>query len=196
MMNTPSLPSIDSAPPAPGWPRRVRWAVSGLLLVHLGALLAGPCAVEPASLLCQRVWSVYRPYLEGAFLNHGYHFFAPEPGPSHLIRYELELADGTRQTGYFPDRQVHRPRLLYHRHFMLTEHLNAMADAGATQEVLSAQTSSFARHLLHERGARRVNLYLVRHLFPRPNDVLDGMRLNDPSLYRERSLGTFSAGDS
>jgi hypothetical protein len=39
-------------------------------------------------------------------------------------------------------------------------------------------------------------LYLVRHLFPRPNDVLDGMRLNDPSLYRERSLGTFSAGDS
>jgi hypothetical protein len=183
-------------PAAPAWSRRLRLAVSGLLLAHLGAILAGPCSVEPASYLCQSVWGLYRPYLDAAFLNHGYHFFAPEPGPSHLIRYELELPDGTRQTGIFPDRQQHWPRLLYHRHFMLTEHLNSAVDSGTPPEVLAAQSSSFARHLLHAHGARKVNLYLIRHLFPRPADVLQGMRLNDPSLYRERVLGSYSAGDT
>ena len=37
---------------------------------------------------------VFRPYLEAAYLDHGYAFFAPDPGPSHLVRYELEFDDG------------------------------------------------------------------------------------------------------
>lgn len=187
----------ESAPPCPaGWSARARRIVTGLLLVHLAALVAGPCSVEPSSPLCRAVWRLFRPYLDVAFLNHGYHFFAPEPGPSHLIRYELELADGSVQRGFFPDRDRHRPRLLYHRHFMLSEHLSPLAEETAPPELLHAYSASFARHLLDEHQARQVTLYLVRHLLPRPNDVLQGMPLDDASLYRERSLGTFRAEES
>ena len=59
-------------------------------------------------------------------LANGYRFFAPEPGPSHLIRYEVTLPDGTRKEGFFPDRAHHQPRLLYHRYFMLSEFVNTL----------------------------------------------------------------------
>ncbi len=156
--------------------------------------MIGPCSVAPASALSHRVWSVYRPYLQAAYLNHGYHFFAPEPGPSHLVRYEVELADGSRQSGFFPDRTRHRPRLLYHRYFMLSEHLNALMDSGAAPEVVGAYVASFARRILHVHRGQRATLYLMRHLLPEPAAVLAGKPLDEPSLYRERLLGTFDAG--
>ena len=186
----PVLAPTSAIPPRP-WPLRLRLAASALLLWHATALVAASLAVEPASALSGLVWRLYRPYLEASHLNHGYHFFAPEPGPSHLIRYEVTLADGTQQRGFFPDRQAHRPRLLYHRHFMLTEHLNTFTDADVPSELFTAYSASLARHLLHERQAEQVKLYLVRHLFPRPQDVLEGMALDDKSLYRERLLGVY-----
>ena len=69
------------------------------------------------------------------FLNHGYHFFAPEPAPSTLISFEAERADGTKVAGHFPSRKS-IPRLLYHRHFMLTEHLHAAELRDAPDELL------------------------------------------------------------
>jgi hypothetical protein len=51
------------------------------------------------------------------YLDHGYFFFAPNPGPSHLV--------GIRdQSVLFPDRKEQWPRLLYHRYFMLSEFYN------------------------------------------------------------------------
>ncbi|NIO41435.1 MAG: hypothetical protein GTO41_15415, partial [Burkholderiales bacterium] len=55
------------------------------------------------------------------FLDHGYRFFAPEPGPGHLVRYEVTTSDGAGAAGQFPDRDRIWPRLLYHRWFMLSE---------------------------------------------------------------------------
>lgn len=179
-----------------GWTPLRRRVVSGLLLLHVAALVIGPAAVAPASPLSQSAWHLFRPYLEAAYLNHGYHFFAPEPGPSHLVRYELELPDGTRQLGYFPNRDQHKPRLLYHRHFMLSEHLGNLVAEEAPPAIIEAYSVSFARHLLKEHGAKRIKLYIVRHSLPRPGDVAAGMPLDHASLYREKLLGTYEAGDS
>lgn len=103
----------------------VQGLVSLALLYHLTAVLLGPNSIPPfGSLIAERLRPYFRDYIAATFLNHGYKFFAPEPGPSHLIRYVVERPDGTRVTGILPDRQGHWPRLMYHRHFMLTEFIN------------------------------------------------------------------------
>lgn len=86
--------------------------------------------------------SLLRPYSQWMFLDHGYFFFAPNPGPGHLIRIvqsddpvpplpddrrstplsEVNRLDGdNRSILFLPDRKSHWPRLLYHRYFMLSE---------------------------------------------------------------------------
>lgn len=175
------------------WSPRCRAIVSCLLLFHCSALVVSPCAVDPTSNLFRHLWSWYQPYLDVAYLNHGYHFFAPEPGPSHLVRYELTFADDSTKTGFFPDRDVHKPRLLYHRHFMLTEFINSIADAGAPPAVTKAYIKSYAEHLLSDTQAVQVKLHLIRHLLPSGEEVLAGVQLKDPRLYRERWLATVLA---
>lgn len=199
-METPADISEAASPtatPAAGlpepWSRRRRWLVSVLLLWHLTAIVVGPAAVAPSSGLMASIFDWYRPYLNALYLNHGYHFFAPEPGPSHLIRYELAIADGTQIAGLFPHKSEHQPRLLYHRHFMLSEHLSQFAEPGTPPELLQAFSRSYAAHLMAEHRAQSVKLILVRHLFPQPEQVLAGMSLTDKSLYLERPLGTFRA---
>src|SRR3954470_18484166 len=108
--------------------RRVRVVVSVLLALHLFAVFVGPWALPPQnSELSASAARVLRPYLEALSLTNGYRFFAPEPGPSHLVRYEATLDDGTLRTGVFPDKQEHVPRLLYHRYFMLSEFANSLS---------------------------------------------------------------------
>lgn len=190
---SPAPTELAAASPevAAQWSPAVRRIISGLLLLHLTALVAGPASVAPSSLLSQSLWHAYRPYLDLAYLNHGYHFFAPEPGPSHLIRYEAELPDGRRRLGYFPDLKQHRPRLLYHRHFMLSEHLAGMMESGAPSPLVNRYIQSYGEHLLDEYQAEKVKLMMIRHHLADPEDVLKGMKLTDASLYAQRELGTF-----
>jgi hypothetical protein len=175
------------------WSPRTKRIVTLLLLWHVTAVVVGPAAVDPTSGLLLNIFQLYRPYLDALYLNHGYHFFAPEPGPSHLIRYELVLQDGSKKTGYFPNKTEHWPRLRYHRHFMLSEHLSQFADEDSPPEVLQAFSKSYAEHLLAEHQAQEVKLILIRHLFPSPEQVQEGMKLTDQRLFFERSLGIFRA---
>ena len=115
---TPAGPTTQLSP-------ALKIVLSVLLALHVTALVVCPWSIE-RSPLAGRMWNVFRPYVEAAFLNHGYHFFAPQPGPSHLVRYELELADGKQVSGVIPNLEEEQPRLLYHRHFMLTEFLNML----------------------------------------------------------------------
>jgi hypothetical protein len=75
--------------------------------------------------------SIWRPYTQWLYLDHGYFFFAPNPGPGHLLRViasedpipaesTAELDPGWSVTQW-PDRNRQWPRLLYHRYFMLSE---------------------------------------------------------------------------
>ncbi|NQV26466.1 MAG: hypothetical protein HQ518_19085 [Rhodopirellula sp.] len=176
--------------------RRVRGVVSVLLILHLVAIASAPLAMEPASLPAQKVFAVFRPYLDAAFLNHGYHFFAPEPGPSHLIRYELTFSDGRVENGILPDPAKQRPRLNYHRHFMLSEFANTLAVDDSQQSTLQTLSRSFARHLMNERQAESATLFLRRHYIPSPQQVQAGTELDADELYAERPLGTFSLAES
>lgn len=169
------------------WLRRI---ISVGLVLHFVALVIAPLAVAPTSLLWQRTWTVFQPYLEVMNLNHGYHFFAPEPGPSHLVHYELRFDDGRVEQGIFPNVQQHQPRLRYHRHFMLSEFLNNLAIDDGRRELFDAVTQSYAEHLGHEHHAAEVKLSLRRHYVPGPQHVSSGKRLDDLSLFAERPLGT------
>lgn len=169
------------------WLRRI---VSVGLVLHLMALVIAPLAVAPTSPLWQRAWFAFRPYLEGMNLNHGNHFFAPDPGPSHLIHYELRFEDGHVERGIFPNAQQQQPRLRYHRHFMLSEFLNNFAIDDSRRELFDAVTHSYAEHLRHEHHAAEVTLSLRRHYVPSPQHISSGKRLDDLSLFAERPLGT------
>lgn len=161
------------------------------LALHLFALIVPPLAMAPSSPLFSTLWRGMGPYLDVLYLGHGFHFFAPDPGPSHLIRYEVEQADGTRVTGVFPDPQEHSPRLLYHRHFMLTEYANRLAVDESRKADLDQLSASFAGHLLARHQGVKVQLFLQRHYIPTPAHVLQGLALNDPQFIHERSLGTW-----
>jgi hypothetical protein len=175
-------PTATTRPPLKtGW----KAVISIVLVLHLTAVVAAPMVVGPRSGLAEMTFEFFRPYLDAAYLNHGYHFFGPDPGPSHLVRYVVEKPDGTTVEGVFPNRDEHWPRLLYHRHFMLTERLAAGPD---NDPWIKAFAQSYARHVYTLHGAKSVELFLRRHHMPRPDQVLGGMKLDDPSLYEEREL--------
>jgi len=106
------------------WWRR---GISALLILHLVLVVAVPLAIMgPSSRLATAVTTWTRPWIDMTQLSHGYGFFATEPGPSHLIEYDLRFADGTEQHGQFPNLKNEKPRLRYHRHFMLSEKANTI----------------------------------------------------------------------
>src|SRR5687767_8978513 len=110
------------APPRrPGRPPAfVRVSVSVLLVWHLTAVFLAPMSVPPSSQLvidiAQGPWfprwfgPTFQPmqwYLDAFYINHGYYFFAPDPGDGHLIYYDVYDAKGNVvKQGKFPDWDV------------------------------------------------------------------------------------------
>ena len=203
-------PGPQAAAAISPWSPRARWVASVLLAVHLLAVFVAPWSYPPpSSLLAQTIAGWFAPYLQAAYLDHGYRFFAPNPGPSHLVVYELEMPDRAVRRGRFPDLNQHWPRLLYHRHFMISEATFDMTepflgpppaelvDARQRQAYQAAKRRaelllrSLASELLRRHDARSVKLWLHTHLIPDPWEVQNGMRLDDPSLFEERMLGEF-----
>ncbi len=96
--------------------------VSFLVVAHFVAVVLAPLAVvEPRSQLARSLHDAMSPWTQALYLDHGYRFFAPEPGPGHIIEFEVSLPNGEIEKGRIPDRNGHWPRLLYHRWFMLSE---------------------------------------------------------------------------
>lgn len=166
---------------------RSRWfraLLSCLIAFHVTAVFVGPMSSSiltavgrlPAELRPEEpplpwIHNALQPYLDILYLNHGYGFFAPDPGPSHLIRYTIQYDDGRTEQGHLPNPSIW-PRLRYHRHFMLAEQVSA--DSG----------EAYARHLLKKHEAARVTVERVRHFLARPEEIAAGMKLRDPSTYQ------------
>ncbi len=193
------------------WRPSVRMVVSLLLILHLGAVFLGPFAFATQagpggeSPFASLLMGVFRPYIDLAYLNHGYFFFAPNPGASFIVRYRIDYEDGRPAiTGQFPDLKKQFPRLLYHRHFMLSEQWNAEFVPAQLPPQLTndperargwerqrhayeLQKRSFEQHLAAKFGGR-VTLTRVEH---RPGELFevlqDGKSLNAPESYRELS---------
>jgi hypothetical protein len=179
---------LDPAPSSqyrPGRQRLVRWAISAWLVYHLSAIVIAPASVSPASPLVQTVWLVFQPYLQLLYLNNGYHFFAPEPAESTLLAYTATREDGTVTEGRIPNRQI-VPRLLYHRHFMLTEQMNS-----GPPELEAPWFRSYAEHIGHKYGAGKVTLTRQLHYLPTMDMVRRGISLHNPESYENQPLGEF-----
>jgi len=194
------------------WSLRARLVTSVLLVLHLAAVFFPPFAFETSpvrgmgSPIAEAVVNLLQPYIDAAYLNHGYAFFAPDPGPSHLLRARLEFADGREpQEITLPDLQRHWPRLLYHRHFMLSEHLHASFTpsepiAEVVQDRLlaenwrralrryTARKNAIKQHLQTKYGASQVTLTRIEHRLLNPYEVaVRGKKLGEADTYLELS---------
>lgn len=114
---------------AKSWSLKARLIASALILFHVTAIFWPPFTFASTvrgspSPFADGIMGWLRPYSSLMFLDHGYFFFAPDPGPSHLVHYKMEFADGREPVaGVFPNLKEQKPRLMYHRHFMLAESL-------------------------------------------------------------------------
>jgi hypothetical protein len=185
-----------------------RLAASSLLLLHIFAMFLSPFhfnTIPPGGNPApdaELVMPWLRPYINFMFLNHGYAFFAPNPpAANHLMRASLDTGDDRPPTAItFPDRALHRPRLMYHRHFMLTEFLHGAypdplpdepdAESRARHAEALANyfriRASFENHLRVAYGVPAASITRVEHRMI-PYDVLLRERpsLTDPRSYSD-----------
>ena len=126
-------------------------AISLALIFYLLLLFIGPLSNPVASeQLIRPIEKTVRPFERALFLGHGYRFFAPDPGPSHLVEYEITQNDGSVLKGRFPDRNDNEtafPRLQYHRWFMLSETIwseHSLTPADADFQVQQRQLDNLA----------------------------------------------------
>jgi hypothetical protein len=191
-----------------GWSSLAKLVASLLISVHVLAVVAEPfhffshSSQRGTSAAARPIRWMLDPYVEFLYLNHGYFFFAPEPGPSHLFDCQLNFADGDYSTLRYPDKTKQWPRLLYHRHFMLAEFLNQLhvppvepdlakqLDPTVVEDWTNARRryedvrDSMQRHLQVRNGADSASILRVRHILPGSDEVLKGDRpLNDPALF-------------
>lgn len=187
---------------------RAKLLISAAVVLHFLCVLVEPFqfftrSPRGESEAARSARRVLAPYTEMAYLNHGYFFFAPEPGPSHLLACDLTYANGDQAELRFPDKQAQWPRLLYHRHFMLAEFLHqlhqppadpalAQVDPAAFKQWQSSRNvfeqvrESMKTHVAARYDAASVSIRRLVHTLPSSSDVLQrGMPLNDPALYEE-----------
>jgi hypothetical protein len=166
-----------------GWPRPLKAGVSLALVVYLAAVIVPPLAgPPPASDLARAALDPLRPLVHSLGLDHGYRFFAPNPGPGHSIRWTVTRADGSTASGSIPDRDADWPRLLYHRRFMVPEKIaGRVPPTDAPEEVRREARTDWeplvrgvARSVLRTTGAATVRLELVEHYLPDPGEIVRG----------------------
>lgn len=182
-----------------------RWLVSLLVVLHLLAVFCAPWDlatfnalppgyVAPTDARGQQqmpppnsvVWqqpvvtrwlhrTFFHDYLNLLYLNHGYEFFAPDPAGTHIIDYQVTTADGNVVEGRLPSHAEHWPRLLYHRHMMLTEQTQMPAMGPASGQ-------HYADHLATLYGGNS-RLELKFHGLLPPYRIAEETPLDAPSTY-------------
>ncbi len=159
--------------------------LSTLLAFHVFSVFMAPAAMPPASPLLMDGYRITVPYTELMFLNHGYHFFAPDPGASSLISWKVTRSGDVPVSGRFPDPST-RPRLLYHRYFMLAENVSSFPEE-TQNEVLKA----YARHFAKRHSGDSVTLTRVYHEPSSISRILAGGRLSDPATFSEELIDRY-----
>jgi hypothetical protein len=125
-------------------PRGRLLAVSVAIVLHFAAILTAVTIVPPpggqAPFLSNHLYTRFtRHYLQLTNLNNGYHFYAPEPGPSSLLWFRVQFADGAARWVRIPDHRTVRNHLERRR-------LGALATAvGQTVRVPPAREEELLR---------------------------------------------------
>jgi hypothetical protein len=184
---------------------RLKVVLSLFLVWHLWSVLAEPLRFQTRgptgpSPIAETLYAPVRPYSEFLFLTHGYAFFAPDPGPSHLIDVTVRRGEEIVSQRRYPDRQLDWPRLYYHRHFMLTEFLHNLArpplpdqarlteqeraTVAAEERLYLVVRESFRRHLAGGSDAVKVEMERIEHRMPFLDEHFQQqMTLTDSRLY-------------
>ena len=101
--------SPTASPRRTAWQRVGRLALNLWVVLHLSAIFIAPATVGPSSSIARGCWEWVSPYLQVCYLNHGFHYFAPQPGYSNLLRWSA-VRDGEEiATGEFPNFDI-QPR--------------------------------------------------------------------------------------
>ncbi|KAA1260193.1 hypothetical protein LF1_27320 [Rubripirellula obstinata] len=192
-----------------GFPsRRWRSIASVIVLLHVAAVILpplafqarGPLGVSPA---IETAITPFEKYAQSFYIDRGYAFFAPDPGPSHLIQAAITDSDGNRVEELYPDLDQQWPRLLYHRHFMLAEYLEeiyhppgpprelAELDREAAEYWVRSRAryehvrQSVVDHLKQKHSGQQVAIRRIEHLIPDLSMFIEQpIALDDPQLYR------------
>ncbi|WP_231753245.1 hypothetical protein [Rosistilla carotiformis] len=162
--------------------------MNGWIVFHFFAVCTAPASIPPSPALARSAWRMCSGYLQALYLNHGYHFFAPDPGGATLLSYEATRSDGSSDWNRLPDRQL-SPRLRYHRHFLLTEQMAALFRARPDLKPLIVH--SFAAQIARQQQATAVTMSQVQHELSTPDQVRAGRAIDDPITYNELWLGEF-----
>jgi hypothetical protein len=216
-MDTPASSENDT------WQLPVRRLVTAVLVFHLLAVVVPPMQLATTtspvmrSPFMERIGWLFQPYDDVLYLNHGYAFFAPNPGSNFLLVARLQFRDGREPLVIrLPDVDQRFPRLMYHRHFMLSEHfngaypgsaepINATAEVKAgwrrSHQLFEKREASIIQHLTEAYGASHVTLERWEHrppstveMFQRqmPMDALELYRRVDSDVEFEK--GTTASG--
>jgi hypothetical protein len=167
----------------------VRIAVSAILVFHLFAVFIAPMSVPPSSNLIMDIaqGTSLQLYLDALYINHGYAFFAPDPGSGKLVRWEVMNAQGAViKQGEFPNSKEQWPRLWYHRHFMLADQLGLGVEDERDPNLWKRKfLEAYARHILRESDGEMVRVRYIEHVPLDPKLALQGAKLDDPSTYKQ-----------
>ncbi|MDG1896330.1 MAG: hypothetical protein P8J37_15615 [Fuerstiella sp.] len=155
------------------------------LAFHVFAIFISPAGMPPASPLLVDASRVALPYNQLLFLNHGYHFFAPDPGASTLISWAIDRPGDTALKGRFPDPEI-QPRLLYHRYFMLAENIGAFPP-----ETQGPVFEAYARHFALRHDSRTVRLSRLLHSPSSISRIQAGGKLSDFETFFEEPVGFY-----
>lgn len=198
--------SVDKNKPAPqrptAKPQAARGQVGELALYwrllislavvwHLFVVFIAPLSVPPTSSTVEKLarMAPVRWYGDPLYLNHGYHFFAPDPVVNAVVRYQIYDSGGQRTSeGEFPNLKTQWPRLYYHRHMMLSDQTDTPVDPTSRmtrEQTLRVTLTAYARHLLRISPGERIDMQYLRHNVLLPNDVLANVDPNDPRTFAE-----------
>jgi hypothetical protein len=188
--------------------RRIRWIGSVVIGLHVAAVVLpplsfqaqGPLGISP---VVETAVAPLEKYGQFLYIDRGYAFFAPDPGPSHLIQAAITGTDGNRVERLYPDLDDQWPRLLYHRHFMLAEYLEEIyqppgpprelteLDREAAEYWFRARAryehvrQSVVDHLKKMNPGQDVAIRRIEHLIPDLTMYIEApIALDDPALYR------------
>ena len=196
------MPAVSSPHPTPiarPWTRLGRASATAAILLYLTLVILPPLAgPAPSSALASRLIQPLRPLVGALYLGHGYRFFAPDPGPGHAIRWLMRMPDGSTSSGTLPDPAVDRPRLLYHRRFMIAEKIAGLVPAADAPEEVRREAKpqwqplvmGVAGQLLRRHGGAEVELTMVEYDLPAPEDSIAGR--TGPDVETALGIYTFS----
>lgn len=173
------------------WSLAARIGISVAVVWHMFVVFISPLSVEPSSplvrTLSQTAWT--RWYSDPLYLNHGYHFFGPNPPMGgQIVRYQVYGDDGrVKAEGEFPSLKEQWPRLWYHRHMMLADQMSGVGIYPNPADDQRIMLRAYARHLLRKHDGTEARLEKFEHDSLHPADIREGVDPTEPRFYRSVS---------